>query len=341
MRNVPEFWKATLGDVEHMAKGVKKGQTEVICISAGGRPVYRIFYGIKNELSRTANLNSALGAGDITCYANKSSADYRPTLFLTGCIHGGEFEGTVAILNLINILETGVDLGGNKHPKLKELTDFVTLVLIPCANPDGRSRIPFGSFVGKKFKELRYYNQGTWKDGSLCNWPDCKKIHPIKDAVDYLGGYFNDDGINLMQDDFFGDKSAEVAAILKTTDEFAPDFSVLLHGGAETVNCFFRLDYVSKKVIRKIREFEDILAQRCFSEGLNFKKNSRNWEQESEFSSFNLTSAMHHVCGEPCIVYETNQGLIDEGDPLMHEEIYKHHILLFEELCAFIIKNKR
>ena len=42
------------------------------------------------------------------------------------------------------------------------------LLIIPCINPDGRSHIPFDSFVGKSFNDLRYYNQGTWADGTLC-----------------------------------------------------------------------------------------------------------------------------------------------------------------------------
>ena len=27
--------------------------------------------------------------------------------------------------------------------------------------------------------------QGTWKDKSLCGWPDCKKVHPIIEYVDF------------------------------------------------------------------------------------------------------------------------------------------------------------
>lgn len=340
MYTIPEYWKSSLEDIEKSVESVKKGNVKKICDSAGGRPVYRIFYGTENVLSKKANLSSALGAADFSCYADKSSPDYIPTLCLVGCIHGGEFEGTVAILNLINLIENGCDLAGNEFGELLELTKKVNLVLIPCMNPDGRSKIDFPSFVGKTFADLRYYNQGTWKDGSLCNWPDCKKIHPIKDYVDVLGAYFNDDGINLMHDDFLLNPSSEVTAVLKELDKYVPDFSVLLHGGAETVNSFFRLDYVSVQSLNKVVSFEKQIAKRAIKEGLNFKIGSETWVPDDPFVSFNLTSAMHQVCGEPCVVYETNQGLKGEEGSLTHDEIYKHHILLFEELCKFITQKK-
>ena len=82
---------------------------------------------------------------------------------------------------------------------------------MPVCNPDGRSHVPFNNYVGKTFRELRYYNQGTWKDGSLCGWPQCKRFFPIKDYVEnafenvldktfYEEGYSWDEGKTI---DFF------------------------------------------------------------------------------------------------------------------------------------------
>jgi hypothetical protein len=43
-----------------------------------------------------------------------------------------------------------------------------------------------------KGSELRFWGQGTWKDGTLCGWPDCKSIHPIANHSNHLGGYYNE-----------------------------------------------------------------------------------------------------------------------------------------------------
>ena len=82
-----------------------------------GRPVYQLEYGKSNVKLGTANLASALGAHDSKYYADKSGEDYVPTFFIDGCIHGGEFEGTMAVPNLIKLLETGTDYAGQVPPR--------------------------------------------------------------------------------------------------------------------------------------------------------------------------------------------------------------------------------
>ena len=180
MDNIPNYWKTSLSDIEETLKLIQKGKIVKQSSSAGKRPIYLISYGTDNSLNRTANLSSALGAGEKNCYADKSSPDYRPTILLAGCIHGGEFEGVAALLNLIKLIETGKDYNEEGNEFLKTACKNTNILIIPCLNPDGRSRIDFSTMVGKTFDELRYYNQGTWKDGSSCGYPECKKIHPIK-----------------------------------------------------------------------------------------------------------------------------------------------------------------
>lgn len=340
---IPKFWLTELSDVEDVLKIVKKGEYSKLCTSAGGRPVYGIFYGKKNDLKRTANLSSALGARDISYYADKSGEDYRPTIFLAGCIHGGEFEGTVALLNLISIFENGVDFMGNAHPELSKSIDKINWMLIPIANPDGRSHVPFKSMVGRSFGELKHYNQGVWKDGTLSSWPECKKYHPILGAVSYLGGYYNDDGINLMHDNFFGDKAAETKAILDITEELAPDFSVLLHSATNNYTHIIRATYSSQESLDKTRRLEENVYEACKENNLNLGLTKLAFDSTS--GAFNLISAMHHLCGQPCATYESNQGLIFEkeeenhpanAESLSYEEIYKHHLILFNELYKFV-----
>ena len=344
MSNVPSYWKSSLEDVEETLKYLKKGKIVSRAMSAGGRELSLIIYGEKNELRRTANLSSALGASDRKCYADKSGEDYRPTLLLVGCVHGGEFEGVVALNNLIKLLETGTDFKGEGNEFLKDVVQRVNLLIIPCLNPDGRARIDFPSFVRKTFDDLRYYNQGTWKDGTLCGYPGCKKIHPIKDSCDFLGAYFNDDGINLMHDDFFGKKSPENEFLFSVVDEYVPDFTILLHGGDNTPNLIFKPTYSPTRVKEGIAELDNAMKTRCDAESIRYYVTGMDRGEENEIpGSFNLTSALYHHCGEPVVTYESNQGLVpwvEHKKPMTHDEIYRCHIILFEEAIKHIEKKE-
>lgn len=343
MENIA-YWKGNIQDVEKAIQEVRKGKVQELRPSAGGRSVYMIEYGTSNLPPSHATLSSALGAGNYSYYADKSGADYCPTVFLAGCIHGGEFEGTVAILNLIHLIETGEDYAGNANPELLSFLDRIHLILVPMSNPDGRSHIPFDNFVGRTFHDLRYYNQGTWKDGSLCGYPECKKYFPIKDYVDYLGGYYNDAGVNLMHDDFFGCPAAETRNILDICRQHAPDISVLFHGGAGSTSHIAAPNYVS----RNARENNCKLIERTISAyekvGLRFWDNraghlSHEMEHK-ETKCFNLVSAMHHCCGEMCMTFESNQGLCDCNYVLDNESIYLSHMILIRCIFEMITEGR-
>ena len=312
--------------------------------SAGGRNIYMFFYGKKNELGRTANLSSALGARNPAFYADKDAEDYRPTVFLAGGIHGAEFEGSMAVLNFIKIMETGTDFAGMPHADLQAVAEEVNLMLVPFCNPDGRARVPFESMAGKSLKDLRYYDQGTWKEnGALCGWPDCKAAHPIKGAADFLGGYFNDDGINLMHDNSFLPMAEETKILYRLTEEYAPDFTVLLHGGDNCeANYFLKPAYAPLCVKKTIMEFEERFEAECTRRGLRFEVRTVDCgENEAVPAPFNLTSALAHLCGASCVTYETNQGLEGmENPPFTADEIYRLHLLLFEKLGVFVKEKK-
>ena len=91
---------------------------------------------------------------------------------MVGAIHGQETEGTAALLNLISLLETGVDLQGIHNAAMLEACSRVRLLIIPVLNADGRKRVVPQAMIGKTWEEFRYWGQGTWSDGSLCEWPD-------------------------------------------------------------------------------------------------------------------------------------------------------------------------
>jgi hypothetical protein len=300
-------------------------------------------YGKSNLPPRKANLSSALGGKDFNCYADKRGEDYIPTVYIAGCIHGGEFEGTVAIMNLISLLETGVDLAGNKNEKLLAAAQRVHLILTPMCNPDGRSHIPFDNFVGHTFYDLRYYNQGIWKDGSLCGWPECKQVHPIKDHVEFLGGYFNDDGINLMHDNFFHPMAKETQALLDLCESEHADWILHLHGGSNSLNALLQTHYVTLECQQAIQDLAKTCDEYCLAHESDLRftlPGLPGKETGATPPSFNLPSAAHHVCGGVSAVFESNEHIsTQEGPKFSHEQIYRSHRILFEQ--CFLTAAKR
>lgn len=341
---LPVYWHSSVEAVNEDIKKIKKGKVTELLKSAGGREIYMVEYG-KNTLPKSmASLSSALGAFDYSCYANKTGDDYIPTVFLAGCLHGGEFEGTVALMNLISLLETGVDLAGNRNDSILELAEKLHLIIMPMCNPDGRSHIPFDNFVGHSFEDLRYYNQGTWKNGELCGYPDCKKIHPIKEYAGYLGGYFNDDGVNLMHDDYFVDPCAEVRNVLRVARDYAPDFTILFHGGGNTLNTYFPVSYINSDARRQMAEVAKLASEAFAKEGFIFtigENFAKTGGEDTGYPPFMLTSAVFNTCGEPCVTYESNQGLTNcEEYILNNDEIYRCHMIFIEVLLKWTLENK-
>jgi len=334
---IPDFWKGSLEDIESTLKTIRKGKVELLCKSAGNRNIYLVEYGKRNYIQHNANYSSAAGAGNPNHYADKSKSDYVPTVLLIGAEHGGEFEGTVAILNLITLLETGRDLAGNENHDIIQAVDGINLLLIPCMNVDGRARVPFDAFLGKDYETFRYYSQGTWKDGSLCEWPDCKAKHPIIDHVDFLGSYFNDDGINLMHDNFFLPMAEETRALLKLCDDRVPDITIHLHGGSNTTSTFLQTNYVPEYLNHRIYELAQRIKKAAEDRGCPELFRVCNKDPKPPHyppASFNLASACSQINGEVSIVYESNQGL-DMKNQYTPEQIYKIYMIMFAEACRY------
>ncbi len=337
--STPSFWKTDTGTVTRLAESIQHGHAETLCFSPGGRPVTAFYYGERQDLQSRANYSSACGAHDRNCYAQIQGK--KPVIILLGAVHGGETEGTAALINLISLLETGMDLKGEMHVELAKLAEEVRLVIVPVCNPDGRDRVRPSSMIGCTNRELRYWMQGTWKNGSLCGWPECKKQHPIKGYVDFLGGYYNDDGINLMHDNFFHPMAAETQAIMDLCDREHADWILQLHGGSNAVNDLLQTNYATLECQRAIR----VLSERCNDAAVKFDLhfNIRDLPQKEQGNtppSFNLASALHHVCGGVSAVFESNQCIIDDPGPhLTHEQIYISHLILMEQCFHLALKS--
>lgn len=332
----PAWWKSTVADIDAAVQTIQAGRIEVITRSPGDRPLYLISYGTAIEFEQKANYNSAVAARKPENFADKPEGT-PPIVFIVGPPHGHEVEGIVGLLNLIRVAETGSDLRGKAWPELKQSIDSTRLLITPCSNPDGRSRCPYDSFVGIPVNEMTRIGQGTRQDGSLWGWPGTKQVHPMKGDVGFLGAYFNNDGVNPMHDEFFAPMANETKALLDTARKHAPDYILNLHSHGHAP-LLLRTAYVP-------RFHEEI--RHAISRSLEAQYRSRDLPAGETLSlqidgeqypppSFNLTSALHHVCGAVSILFECPHGLQEDQYPdVNHDEILDIQMLLYQELLAF------
>jgi hypothetical protein len=56
--------------------------------------------------------------------------------------------------------------------------------------------------------------------------------------------------------------------------------------------------------------------------------------------SFNLTSALHHVCGAVTMVHECCNGVVDEPYPQVgYDQLLDLELILFDELLAWAVEH--
>ncbi len=337
---LPDFWKGRVEDVQESVDGVSKGKVEVIAKSPGGRNVYLVSYGERDDFASQANYNSACGARGPAYYARKTDKT-KPVIFILGPVHGQEMEAIVGLVNFIHVAETGSDLRGKSWESLANNMSKCRVLIIPCANPDGRARCPLDSFVGIPGETMTHYGQGSDKDGADYKWPGVKRLHPMKGDVGFLGAYFNDDGINIMHDEFFNPMAEETKAIMKIAREEAPDYIAGLHSH-ESAPAVLHAAYVARYIKDKIHKFSHQLADRYESAGLPNQRLSDPKEDGVKFPPppFNLTSAIHHICGGMSFTFECLHGSSGPRYPqVSYDQILDVQLILYDELLKFALAN--
>jgi hypothetical protein len=339
---IPSFWKGRVEEIEAAVAAVKRGKVETIARSPGGRPVYLVAYGPKSDFHGQANYGSAVAAGDPGYYARKPDGS-PPVVFIVGPVHGQEVEGMVGLVNLLQTAETGKDLRGKEWPRLRANFDRCRVLIVPVGNPDGRARCPYDSFVGIPVDEMARIGQGTRKDGTLYGWPGVKQRHPMKGDVGLLGAYFNDNGVNLMHDEFFAPMAEETKALLRVARDEAPDYVLVLHShGSQPV--ILATAYVPRYCKETQAQFAARVEEHWRQGGLPAGKAPAPAEDGVKYPppSFNLTSALHHVCGGVAMLFECPHGLKEaKYVQVTHDQILDLQMTLYEELLAFAVETPR
>jgi hypothetical protein len=342
--DLPAYWRSRLEDIEAELQAVTRGEVTTIATSPGGRPVFAVSYGEREDFHSRANYNSAVAAGSPTYYARKTEST-KPVILLVGPVHGQEVEGIVGAVNLVHILETGIDYRGRDWSQLRTAADRFRFVIVPCGNPDGRARCPYDSFVGVPHLVMTKHGQGTHRDGTLWGWPGAKANHPMRGDVGILGCYYNDDGINMVHDDFFSPMAAETAAILDLARREAPDIVLFLHSN-EDPPFVVQTGSVPLLMRRRTREFAQRLKRRLMQESLPHGPIHRLMADDGTRLPgryFNLDSAAHHVCGATAFAFECIHGVLRSGEqkpPATHEQILDIQLCLYDELVSYTLERR-
>lgn len=201
----PDFWLANLGDVhQYLRHRLQTGEVSQFGTSALGHPLH------------------------VVEYANPGARK----LVVIGGTHGHEPGGVASVMNLVHLLETGLDLAGEPHERLLDLAGGLHLLLVPCLDPDGRSVCP-DSFYAQGIDTCVAYASGIQRNGELVPYDadaqePCYYFDP--EGAVFVGGQFNGAGwaINRrLSDD--RSEAVEVQALLELAQAERPDAILDLH----------------------------------------------------------------------------------------------------------------
>lgn len=330
----PPYWITSNEDVKaYLEKNAVKGKVSVAGHSAGGREILVYEYGEKEDLSQPVTLSSAWTVNKPELYT-RTMERKKMTLFIYGAIHGAEVEGTAGLMNLINLLEHGVDLLGRRNDAILKFAEQYRLVIVPLSQPDGRARFPRNSLVGQSLDVFQYYAHGYWKDGSPCKYPYHKEIVPLPvDQMEQLGAYFNDNGVNCQHDDFFGNVQPEVQTLIRLVHEERPDFILSTHGCEATPGSSSPAACLSKNALHIMQSLAVSILVRLTCAGL------RPYQppvlEQKEF--FILQDVLFMASGGLPYLFEFPHGCVNE--PFTHEEIIDIGLILFEEIMKYGIEK--
>jgi len=357
--DIPAFWVTTTREVEDFIKtNVRKGRWELLGKSAGGRPIYGVTYGEPRQGKGTSTYSGASSVNKIGAYRGPDND--KKVYMAIAAVHGFELEGIVGMVNMISVFETGKDLSGKERPELASMLDSLDrIVLIPLCNPDGRDRVPirmekFRGHAKDAFHVHEYLNTGGRDGGKLIGWPDCKEYVPMPfDKFEFPGTYPNDNGYNLMHDDFFGEMQPENKIICGLAGREKPDVIMNMHTGVGRNNYFIEVLSPSAgaytPMLQKVWNdfYRDVHTE------LTLKGLKKTMDVEKEATprpvtgagSMNLTSVLSFHCGALAVTVEDGShgytGVYDDGTPVAHtpEKILEAELSLHEAAMRFLCRR--
>lgn len=184
--------------------------------------------------------------------------------------------------------------------------------------------------------------------GQKENFPSrAKSVHPMQGDVGILGAYFNDEGINMMHDDWFSPMAAETKAILEIARSEAPDLTVSLHSHPQKsriLPSYYVPWYVKMHIDTLIRR----VNERYATAGLpsipddRISLPAREDESYPPRTSFNPISALRHVSGTMAFTFGCSHGTVGQAEPepqVSHSEILDIQLLLYQEMLDYALEH--
>ncbi len=332
--SAPDFWITGWDEVNAFLSGLRAGNVFEAGCSQGGRPLRAVAYGEKEPIERRSQMNSAILGGHLEDFFDPDQRR-RPVMLIISTIHGAEVEGCAACLNLVNILEQGADLRGRQWEALRDLAAGMRLVLAPIAQPDGRIRSAVRHLNGATADEATYYSQGQPRDKNIKpSWEWFLRHTPVSpDLVEFLGGYFNDAGVNLDLDEFMSARLApETAALLDLARAETPDCVMVLHTHGPGPWIAAPNAFVPQRCQYHQAQIRALVAERHRREGL--RPAAPPVTGPGELDYFNLPTALYHASGALPLAFEFPHGL--QRAPYTFDEILDIGLTMFEEVLRYV-----
>ena len=171
------------------------------------------------------------------------------------------------------------------------------------------------------------YGQGTRADGTMYRWPWVKEFHPMINDIGFLGGYFNDQGVNLQCDDMFFPMAEETRAILRLAKREAPDCVVNVHSHEERGE-FLITTFVPPLMMARNHQIATRYLEVMQQEGVPACHFTR--EVEHGVRAIGLTAALYHVSGAFTMTFEGPHGVNDIPEYVIdHDNILDTHLIMY------------
>jgi hypothetical protein len=335
----PDWWLSRPKEIRDFLESLEGVHVEEIGETAGGRKLIAAEWGEREDLpGRTSeSLGSALSSGDASAFYGKGRRKRQGIMFI-GAAHGTEFEGTVAVLNYLNIAVTGKDLTGRPQPKMAENACRYRWTIIPILNVDGRERAgEVRHWLGCKGEYGSGMTQGRWADGSVVAYGKSKAFWPLTKApVKFLGSYYNDAGYNLVYDFPCGEEcQPETRALIKYCRQEMPDLAILSHSNAGSL-VFGPSTTLPPHYKQRVSILGGLAGMRCYRDGLakcGFPMSPYTAGSIDGGGAFYQTDLVYQVSGALPLLIEFPSG--HGGVPDSHLGILDIGLAGIDELCAF------
>ncbi|MBN1670891.1 MAG: hypothetical protein JXR37_07655 [Kiritimatiellae bacterium] len=334
-RQAPPWWLTKPNEIRDFLESLEGVEVEEIGRTAGGRVLVAAAWGEREMLpgATSSSLCQALAGRDPTAFYGKGERQ-RQVLLFVGATHGTEFEGTVAMLNYLNIVVTGQDLLGREWPAMAEEGRKHRFLIIPLLNVDGRERaLDHVSWINVNPDYFSMITQGMHQSGEIVRWPASKLYQPMT-AADFriVGTYMNDAGINLCGEPPLGaDAQPETTALLRYCRREKPDGVLFSHSNNGTL-VLSPSAFIPSHYRQRVAQIAALVGMRCRRAGLAKSGiTQRPVEQSGEVWS--QEPMVYHACGALPLVSEFPQGWLNRPDS--HRDILDIGLHVIDEICAF------